>query len=279
MRLTALRQRPDSAAIGAPERKFLPLTTLAQILTAFLACDVILAVVTVIAQLVNRGEAPWQVDARLEPMLSLFHAAVITTAVLFLIWFRRARINAERDCWQSRARPWAIWGWFVPLGNLWIPFQIMRDIWRTGLATDNRSRSVRLLALWWASYLLVKPVSLAFPGEPSPWVWYGVLLVPDNWLSLTFFAIAGILLIAIIRTVSSGPVGSPEAPEPAAIPQTPTVRRRVRSVTGATMNVIAVITHTWRPVSREIADAAAPSGYDGRRARHRRPRGRPWWRP
>jgi hypothetical protein len=214
-----LRQKSDAVAIAAQDREFLPLRTLAQVLTAFLAGDVILTVVVLIAQLVNPGEAPWQVDAELEPLVGLFHAAVITTEVLFLIWFRRARINAERGCWQSRARPWTFWGWIVPLGNLWIPFQIMRDIWRAGLASENRTRTNSLLALWWASYLLVKPVSLAFPDGRSQRAWYGILVVPNNWLSLTLFAIAGILLMAIIGTVSSGPVGSPNAPEHAAIPR------------------------------------------------------------
>jgi hypothetical protein len=258
-----LHQKSEGVAVAAPDREFLPLRTLAQVLTAFLAADVILTVVTLIAQLVNLGKAPWQVDAELEPLVGLFHTAVVTTAVLFVIWFRRARINAERGCWQSRARPWTLWGWIVPFGNLWIPFQIMRDIWRAGAAPENRTNSTRLVALWWASYLLVKPVSLAFPDGRSHRAWYGLLLVPDNWLSLTLFAIAGILLIAIIGTVSSGPVGSPNAPEPAAKPR------------HATMSVIARITHRWRSPNREMASAATRPVYRHRRARHLRPGGRP----
>lgn len=214
-----LRHKSDSRATAAPDREFLPLRTLAQVLTAFLAGDVLLTVANLIAQLVNLGEAPSQVDAELEPLVGLFHVAVFTTQVIFLIWFRRARINAERDCWQNRARPWAFWGWFVPIGNLWIPFQVMRDIWRASLAPENRTRTTSLLAWWWASYLLVKPVSLVFRDGRSQRAWYGVLLVPDNWLSLTLFAIAGVLLIAIIGTVSSGRVGSPNAPEHVAFPQ------------------------------------------------------------
>jgi hypothetical protein len=220
LRLTMLRQKSAGAAVAAPE--FLPLRTLAQTLTAILAGDVMLTVASLIAQLVNLGQSPWQVDNELEPLASLFRAAVITTTVLFLIWFRRARINAERDCWQSQARPWALWGWIVPLGNLWIPFQMMRDIWWASVPAENRSRTAGLPALWWAIYLLVKPVSLAFPGQPAASAVTGVLLVPDNWISLTLFAIAGILLIAIIRTVSSGPVGSPNAPKHAMqFPKTP----------------------------------------------------------
>jgi uncharacterized protein DUF4328 len=267
-----LRQKSDGSA---PDREFRPLRTLARALTAVLAGDVVLTVAILIAQLVNLGQAPWQVDAELQPLAGLFHAAVITTEVLFLIWFRRARINAERGCWQSRARPWTLWGWIVPVANLWIPFQIMRDVWWAGLQREHRTSTAGLPALWWASYLLVKPVSLAFPGGWSQRAWYGLLVVPDNWLSLTLFAIAGILLIAIVGTVSSGPVGSPNEPEHAPIPQTPTVRNRVRPVNRATMKVIALVTHALRSVSRDGADGAAPAVADDRRARHRRPGGRP----
>ena len=53
---------------------------------------------------------------------------------LFVVCFYRARINAERYGYrQRRARGWAIWGWIVPIVNLWFPFQIMGDIWRAGL--------------------------------------------------------------------------------------------------------------------------------------------------
>jgi hypothetical protein len=44
-------------------------------------------------------------------------ATDITTfvlSILFVVWFRRARINAEfHNYRQRRARGWAFWGWIV----------------------------------------------------------------------------------------------------------------------------------------------------------------------
>jgi uncharacterized protein DUF4328 len=71
-------------------------------------------------------------------------------AVLFVVWFRRARINAERHGYrQRRARGWTFWGWFVPIVSLWFPFQLMGDIWRAGLPAERRGRTAWLPALWW----------------------------------------------------------------------------------------------------------------------------------
>jgi hypothetical protein len=209
-----MSSKSNDVAPAPLEREFLPLRTLAQVLTALLAADVVLTVARLTALLINHSEAPWKLGIELKPLAILFHIAVITTEVVFLIWFRRARINAERDCWQRRARPWAFWGWVVPLGHLWIPFQVMRDIWRAGLAPEYRDRTAWLLSLWWASYLLPKAVSLASPDGRPDQRWYDTFLLPENWFSLSFFAIAGILLIAIIRIVSRGPVGWPNAESP-----------------------------------------------------------------
>ena len=51
--------------------------------------------------------------------------------VMFVVWFYRARVNAEGHGWPQRWSPgWAIAGWLVPVVNFWFPFQIMADIWR-----------------------------------------------------------------------------------------------------------------------------------------------------
>jgi formate hydrogenlyase subunit 3/multisubunit Na+/H+ antiporter MnhD subunit len=56
--------------------------------------------------------------------------------------------------------------------------------------------------LWWTCWR-------AMSARPGPALHIGVSTQP---FSLCFLAIAGVLLIPIIRTVSSGPVGSPPQP-------------------------------------------------------------------
>ncbi|KIZ15306.1 DUF4328 domain-containing protein [Streptomyces natalensis] len=81
-------------------------------------------------------------------------AATLATAVVFIVWFHRTRVNAEvfAPDHQSKKRGWAIWGWFVPVVNLWFPRRIALDIWTAG--ADQNSRSTALLNWWWALWIV-----------------------------------------------------------------------------------------------------------------------------
>ncbi|MFG2227460.1 DUF4328 domain-containing protein [Streptomyces sp. NPDC048644] len=50
-------------------------------------------------------------------------AVTVATAVVFIVWFHRARVNAgvfAPNC-HAMKHGWAIWGWVVPVVNLWSP--------------------------------------------------------------------------------------------------------------------------------------------------------------
>lgn len=55
--------------------------------------------------------------------------ATLATAAVFVIWFHRTRVNAEVFApeYHAKKRAWAIWGWFVPVVNLWFPRRIATD--------------------------------------------------------------------------------------------------------------------------------------------------------
>ncbi|MET7985603.1 DUF4328 domain-containing protein [Streptomyces sp. NPDC005281] len=91
--------------------------------------------------------------------LSLAAARVQSTALLvggvvFLIWFRRVRINAEVffPAGHAWSRAWVVGGWFVPIVNLWRPRQIMGEIWDASRPAGTRSR-LGLVNLWWALWI------------------------------------------------------------------------------------------------------------------------------
>jgi len=136
----------------------------------------------------------------------------------FIVWLHRARINAEHRGWrQRRARGWTFWGWVLPVVSLWIPFQIMGDIWRAGIPARKRRRVAWLPALWWVTWLL----SGLTAGQPAnsvqSYAWPHVS--GRTWSgSLGFLAASGILLIALIQLISSGPVGSPHPQLPGTLP-------------------------------------------------------------
>jgi len=123
--------------------------------------------------------------------------------VMFLIWFYRARVNAEGHGWPQRLSPgWAIGAWFVPLVSLWFPFWIMVDIWRAGLPEQARTKIAILPVIWWASvlaflYLLVSDVPT---GPPHP-AWHVSMPLYGTWV------LAAITTALLVQKVSRGPVG------------------------------------------------------------------------
>lgn len=79
------------------------------------------------------------------------------TVVLFAIWIHRMQSNTfSLGIMDLQYTPaWAV-GWnFVPIANLWIPYQVMREIWcanrnPTGWQFDKPSR---FLIVWWLLWL------------------------------------------------------------------------------------------------------------------------------
>ncbi|MGP9017571.1 DUF4328 domain-containing protein [Streptomyces sp. BR1] len=89
--------------------------------------------------------------------LQLF--AMLATAIVFITWFHRVRCNADAFAADvcTRSRGWAVGGWLIPVGNLWIPFTIAREVWTasTQRAPDGswREMSQRPIKLWWTMWL------------------------------------------------------------------------------------------------------------------------------
>ncbi|MET9881805.1 DUF4328 domain-containing protein [Streptomyces sp. NPDC006430] len=84
---------------------------------------------------------------------------LLATAVVFIIWFHRVRVNGETfqpDAFDQ-TRGWAIGSWFVPVGNLFIPFRIAKQIWNasTQWGPDGSYRHVSTapIGAWWAMWI------------------------------------------------------------------------------------------------------------------------------
>lgn len=84
--------------------------------------------------------AAWLGAIALPSLGGLANFGFIVVVAMFVVWFYRARVNAEGNGWPQRRSPaWAIAGWIVPVVFLWFPFQIMADIWRAGLPAEARA--------------------------------------------------------------------------------------------------------------------------------------------
>ncbi len=114
-------------------------------------------------------------------------AAVIGAAC----WLQRARANAD----ALSAAPhrltagWAVGGWFVPIGSLWLPYVVAIDVVRAGGTARPRTSVV---AWWWATWL---------GGYPLLGVAFGCLIVggadPGSTLLFSLYSLVAVLLLAV----------------------------------------------------------------------------------
>lgn len=84
---------------------------------------------------------------------------MLATFVVFILWFRRVRLNAEVfDASMQQMKPgWAVGAWFVPVANLWLPRRIAGGIWIASAQTHTdgswRTVSVAPVNLWWGAWV------------------------------------------------------------------------------------------------------------------------------
>jgi hypothetical protein len=72
----------------------------------------------------------------------------LIVGILFLVWFHRALTNAQSLGLPMRRSPgWGIAGFFIPIVNLWFPYQSACDLFPPG-HPDRK-----IVGRWWACYL------------------------------------------------------------------------------------------------------------------------------
>jgi Domain of unknown function (DUF4328) len=120
------------------------------------------------AQIVNVDG--WRVS--FEGLASL---AFLITGVVFIVWTRRVYRNLRPlDCIDLRHREgWAVGAWFVPFASLFLPKQILNDVWR-GSDPDAESpmrlagrRVSPILDWWWTVFLTACILRFAANGRVS----------------------------------------------------------------------------------------------------------------
>ncbi len=132
---------------------------------------------------------------------SLGNFGVFVAVVMFVIWFYRARVNADGHGWPQRRSPaWAVWVWVAPVFNLFFPFQIMADIWRAGLPAEARGDRATLPGIWWTCLLAFFLLS-SFTAGPASHVWIVGTLIKITGV------LAEIMTALLVHRVSSGPLG------------------------------------------------------------------------
>jgi Domain of unknown function (DUF4328) len=150
------------------------------------------------------------------PLLAVQICAVVT----FLIWFYQARQNADWTDWPQRlSRPWAVWGWLVPVIFLWFPVRVMAGVWRASQEPADRDKPMVLVAMWWSCWLLAwftgyrHTTTVTSSANSYSVTYFRGLELEGTLASKLFAAAAAALLLAIVRSVSTGKLGA-DAPSP-----------------------------------------------------------------
>jgi Domain of unknown function (DUF4328) len=122
------------------------------------------------------GHAPAQPTRPLWSFLfSLVSLGLLAIEVLFLIWQHRAASVARSLRYPAHHSPgWGVGSWFVPVVNLWMPYQAIRDC----LPLGHPARRQVLYA--WVAFLLTT-----------------VLLLPATLVALVGAPVVGIVLVIV----------------------------------------------------------------------------------
>lgn len=94
----------------------------------------------------------WSIEGELG--LQVVTAARVLTLVVFIVWLYLAHDNFRRRNnpleWR---KPWVIAGWFIPVANLVIPGQVVKEVY-TRSYPEKAWSSVQLVNLWWTTLLV-----------------------------------------------------------------------------------------------------------------------------
>ena len=165
----------------------------------------------------------WTDQRNLLVAISWLLVAFPVSVVMVSLWVHRAYANLEPLGRRGSRSPALAVGWFfIPIANLWKPYQVMAEISNKTLGAVPRG----LLASWWACWLagivvgnLQMQFSLRESSDPASHT--GPLLV--SLVSDAIWIAAALLLIRIMRAVTRGQDQAPQAP-PAAFAATSPLR-------------------------------------------------------
>lgn len=151
-------------------------------------------------------------DSRQAIVRLLYLATFIFTIFAFLMWQHRIRKNADYVGVTGLRFSMAgvIGWWFVPIMNLFRPYQVMKEMWQSNYHDVNEQPEWRdstvsgLLGWWWGLFLV------------GGWVAYGAgnlrlrsdpnLLITGGWMEIVSSAIwmlSAVIAIALVREITA----------------------------------------------------------------------------
>ncbi|MFE9771090.1 DUF4328 domain-containing protein [Streptomyces sp. NPDC005931] len=103
----------------------------------------------------DEGEELVSADMWFGNLTGWWQAAFLATMLLFLVWLDNVRTLAD-TLWpegQRHHRAWVLFGWLVPLAQLFVPKMFINDVWAAAQPARRRRRGNPLLTMWWLTVL------------------------------------------------------------------------------------------------------------------------------
>src|SRR5262249_38362226 len=129
--------------------------------------------------------------------------------VIFCVWIYRANYNARQlGATGMKFSPgWAVGWYFIPIANLWKPYQAMCEIWQASAAPASWQHQTRgsILQLWWAFFLLSNCIATACFGlslrapSTSELIWSTTVSAASGIFDIALNVIALALVSQIYR--------------------------------------------------------------------------------
>lgn len=135
--------------------------------------------------------------------------AILMTAIVFLMWLHRAYANlGEVGTRVTRFTPgWAVGFWFIPILNVFRPYQVVSETWRRsewlnapGISTE---KSPAVVGWWWLSFLVSGTLGRIFARRIGAAEFIDEV-IGATWLGVladTASCIAALLAIAVVSGI------------------------------------------------------------------------------
>ena len=171
---------PAGEVVGASTAGFKDLRRLSRWTARLLYAEIFISVVAVVSGLLELGllvdirtgayatdealvAAASANDSRQVGVALVQVGIAVTSAVLILMWIYRAAFNLRGlGATGLRFKPgWCVGWYFIPIANLWKPYQAMKEIWRATVDPSNWQgvRRSALLPGWWLCWLVYGTVA------------------------------------------------------------------------------------------------------------------------
>lgn len=144
------------------------------------------------------------VDAVMGMIALVYLVIFVTTIVLVSKWIYRASRNAHAvGAGLTISPPWSVGWFFIPVANLWKPFQAMRETWQVSSQPDAwRSVATPSLLRWWWGLWIVSNILGNLSFRLSTKIHTVAGAIASDYVDVLSAVIEVPLALALIRIVT-----------------------------------------------------------------------------